>query len=108
VRRTEGIRHSKFLVIQSNSSRSGPACHRLVSPSSSVVLDPQMDIDGDDDSAFSQDSELEEGSSYSMLTFFLFSYTQLDSMQAEATHLILRGRKKAIMRAWNYPVPNFG
>jgi hypothetical protein len=37
-----------------------------------------MDIDGDDDSAFGEISEFEEGSSYSMSVFSTFSCTQLD------------------------------
>ena len=65
-----------------------------------------MDIDGDDDSAFSDNSDFQEGSSYSMPVFFPLSRTQLDPMQAKASHLL--GRKKAIMRTRNYRAPSFG
>ena len=64
-----------------------------------------MDIDNDD-SAFSENSEFEEGSSYSMSVFSSFFRTQLDPMQAKAAHL--RGRKKVIMRTWNCQGPNVG
>jgi len=37
-----------------------------------------MDIDGDDDSAFGENSEFEEGSSYSMSVFSTFSCAQAD------------------------------
>jgi len=66
-----------------------------------------MDIDGDD-SALGENSDFEEGSSYSMSVFSSFSRTQLDQMQAEAA--LPRGRKKVIMKTktWNCQAPNFG
>jgi len=54
-----------------------------------------MDIDNDD-SAISETSEFEEGSSYCMSVFSYFSRTQLDPMQVKAAHL--RERKKVIKR----------
>jgi hypothetical protein len=70
------------------------------------AINPPMDIDGDD-SALGENSEFEEGSSYSMSVFSSFSRTQLDQMQAEAHP---KGRKKVIMKpkTWNCQAPNFG
>jgi hypothetical protein len=64
-----------------------------------------MDIDNDD-SALSENSEFEEGSSYSMSVFLSSPHTQLDSTQAKAAHL--RERKEVKMRTWNCQGPNVG
>ena len=64
-----------------------------------------MDVDNDD-SAFSENSEFEEGSSYSMSLFSSLSYAQLDPIQAKAAHL--RKRKNVVVRTWNCREPNVG
>jgi len=64
-----------------------------------------MDIDNDD-SAFSENSDFEEGSSYSMSLFSFLYRAQLDPMQAKAAHL--RERKNVVMRTWNCRGPNVG
>jgi hypothetical protein len=68
-------------------------------------MSPAEDDVDDDGSASSEDSEFEEGSSYSVSIFSLYFGIQLGPMQAEATHPT---EKKAIRRTLSCQVPSFG
>jgi hypothetical protein len=69
-------------------------------------MSPAEDDVDDDGSAFSEDSEFEEGSSYSVSIFSLYVGIQLGPMQAQAPHPT--ENKRAIRRTLSCQGPNFG